>query len=321
MAQGGYLPHAAVTDLDLSLGNIDMNTGMPNLAGPYDPNNPTATPDPDVLLATTYGRGSFAINWRPWSSPARSRSTPSSGTAPDGTPLVTDHHAHVQRPQLDHGLRQRHPDHDQGRERPRPHQVDIIGGFDLSQASGDQRRGQLDRRLRQLQDHGKRPVDTGHAFATNGLKKIQIYATDDAGAVGNDVTLTFTLNAKGFPPIPPTTAADDCHPGATAFGGRGGRYAACDLYQVQHAGLRRRDRYQYRERRTVAGCRRGTNYEVGYNNHDRLHHRGIHPEAPQHGGRYLHCSARAVNAKGSLDSPPVTFTIKTQVRPRHRPCL
>ena len=63
--QGGNLPHADVTDLDLSLGNVNVSTGMPNLAGPYDPTSPTATPDPDLLLATTYGRGSFAINLAP----------------------------------------------------------------------------------------------------------------------------------------------------------------------------------------------------------------------------------------------------------------
>src|SRR5207249_4831751 len=64
VAEGGNLPHAAVTDLDLSLGNIDVATGRPDLAGPYDPF--VASPsDPDVLLATTYGRGSFAINLAP----------------------------------------------------------------------------------------------------------------------------------------------------------------------------------------------------------------------------------------------------------------
>ena len=35
VAQGGYLPHAPVTDLNVSLGNIDANTGKPVLAGPY----------------------------------------------------------------------------------------------------------------------------------------------------------------------------------------------------------------------------------------------------------------------------------------------
>ena len=56
VAEGGYLPHVSVTSLSLSLGNIDPNTGIPNTAGPYDPTDPTATPDPDILLASTYGQ-------------------------------------------------------------------------------------------------------------------------------------------------------------------------------------------------------------------------------------------------------------------------
>ena len=53
---GGYLPHANISDLGLALGNIDVQTGRPNTAGPLDPTNPlpTGTPgDPDLLLATT----------------------------------------------------------------------------------------------------------------------------------------------------------------------------------------------------------------------------------------------------------------------------
>ncbi len=48
---GGYLPNVLITDLDLSLGNIDPATGLPNqgLGGL------------NLLLATTYGRGQFAI--------------------------------------------------------------------------------------------------------------------------------------------------------------------------------------------------------------------------------------------------------------------
>ena len=42
-------------------------------------------------------------------------------------------------------------------------------------------------------------------FTTNGPKTIEIYATDNAGSVGNKVTLTFTLNATNLPPLPPTT--------------------------------------------------------------------------------------------------------------------
>ena len=47
VTEGGDLPHVNVTDLSLSLGNINANTGMPVLAGPYnpaDPGQPRPTP-------------------------------------------------------------------------------------------------------------------------------------------------------------------------------------------------------------------------------------------------------------------------------------
>ena len=89
--EGGYLPHVSVTSLSVSLGNIDPNTGMPNLAGPYNPADPTSTADPDLLLATTFGQGAFAINMAPMLFPSTVALDPSSvsGTAPDGTTLVT----------------------------------------------------------------------------------------------------------------------------------------------------------------------------------------------------------------------------------------
>ena len=131
VVQGGYLPHAAVTTLSLSLGDVNTATGMPTLAGPYQtfgftgtlstgsatvtnisnvssladgdvvsgtgiPNgttiisissptssitlstnatatgsqslsavNPSTAPDPDLLMAATYGQGEFAINMGP----------------------------------------------------------------------------------------------------------------------------------------------------------------------------------------------------------------------------------------------------------------
>ena len=37
VTEGGYLPHVAVTDLSLSLGNIDPNTGMPNTGRSVQP--------------------------------------------------------------------------------------------------------------------------------------------------------------------------------------------------------------------------------------------------------------------------------------------
>ena len=49
---GGYLPNAQVTDLDIVLGNIDPTTGHPLIT-------PTSA---NVLLASTFGRGVFAIH-------------------------------------------------------------------------------------------------------------------------------------------------------------------------------------------------------------------------------------------------------------------
>ncbi len=51
---GGGLPNVRVTDLDLSLGNVDPTTGRPDTAG-----------GANVLVATTYGRGQFAIRLAP----------------------------------------------------------------------------------------------------------------------------------------------------------------------------------------------------------------------------------------------------------------
>jgi subtilisin-like proprotein convertase family protein len=59
-ADGGYLPTSNVTDLTLALGNIDPTTGRPVLN-----NLATGAQGPDILLATTYGRGDFAIRVAP----------------------------------------------------------------------------------------------------------------------------------------------------------------------------------------------------------------------------------------------------------------
>src|SRR5207249_3338128 len=50
----GDLPNAPVSDLDMALGVINATTGRPKVAG-----------SPDLLLATTYGRSSFAIRLAP----------------------------------------------------------------------------------------------------------------------------------------------------------------------------------------------------------------------------------------------------------------
>lgn len=49
-ADGGFLPAAHITDLDLALGNIDPSTGLPLPETGFN-----------ALIATTYGRGTFVI--------------------------------------------------------------------------------------------------------------------------------------------------------------------------------------------------------------------------------------------------------------------
>jgi subtilisin-like proprotein convertase family protein len=59
--QGGYLPNAIVSDLDLSLGHINPATGRPI---PTDPNTGEILSE-NLLVASTYGRGAFAIRLAP----------------------------------------------------------------------------------------------------------------------------------------------------------------------------------------------------------------------------------------------------------------
>ena len=62
---GGGLPSVAVTDLDLALGAIDPTNGRPRSRISVDGNPANDIVGTNVLLATTYGRGSFAIRLAP----------------------------------------------------------------------------------------------------------------------------------------------------------------------------------------------------------------------------------------------------------------
>ncbi len=263
---GGYLPHVSVSSLSLSLGNIDTNTGMPRLAGPYQvfsfsgtltsgsatvtgisdltglavgepitgtgipagttiasldkagrqltlsaqatangtqalsASDPSATPDPDLLMAATYGQGEFAINLAPMLFPSSVAVAPAntSGTAADGTPIVT-----TAKPVID-GLSE-------------------ITGFGnatwvtiVDQTPGDPTFGQIIGGFDPRQPLAANPGDTTDAlgnfaipitkaFVSNGLKTIQVYTTDNAGSRSNPVTLKFTLRATDIV-ITPTQA-------------------------------------------------------------------------------------------------------------------
>jgi len=202
---GGYLPHVNVTSLSLSLGNIDANTGMPNLAGPYDPNSPTTTPDPDVLLASTFGQGAFAINMGPMVFPSTVQldASSNSGTAPDGTTLVTN-----SQPIID-GLSSITAFGNATRitivdETPTDATFgQVIGGFDTSNVASTNVAANWTDALGNFSI----TINAG-AFTSDGLKTVKVYATDDAGSIGNPVTLQFTLAVSGIsaptPPVTPT---------------------------------------------------------------------------------------------------------------------
>jgi subtilisin-like proprotein convertase family protein len=202
---GGYLPHVNVTSLTLSLGDIDPNTGMPNLAGPYNPTKPTATPDPDLMMASTFGQGAFAINMGPMLFPSTVQLDPSSanGTAPDGTTVVTS-----SQPIID-GLSEITGFGDATRitivdETPTDATFgQIIGGFDPTKLASTNVAANWTNSLGNFSV----PVNAGE-FTSNGLKTLKIYATDNAGSISNPVMLQFTLAVTGIsaptPPITPT---------------------------------------------------------------------------------------------------------------------
>ena len=205
VVEGGYLPHTNVTGVSLSIGNIDPNTGMPKLAGPYNPANgtPTTQPDPDLLLASTFGQGAFAINLAPMLFPSTVAldSSSVSGTAPDGTPLVT-----TATPLFD-GLSEISAFGNATRisiidETPGDATFGkVIGGFDPANVAGTN----IPANWTNSVGNFSIPINAG-AFTTNGLKTIELVATDNAGSAGNKITLQFTLNVSGItPPTAPVT--------------------------------------------------------------------------------------------------------------------
>jgi subtilisin-like proprotein convertase family protein len=190
-ADGGELPNVSVTDLSLSLGNIDPTNGRP-VAAPGDANS---------LIASTFGRGSFSIRLAPIVFPNTAQ-TPNNifldpsqlaGTSTDGLPLLT----------------------------PLSSQP-IINGFSEQTAFGNV----VTINLYDLTGGGKVLIGTGTtdpsgnftiqvnqgAFTANGTKTLGIQATDQSGTQGNMAQFQFVLQANNLgqpvPPTPPTIRLD-----------------------------------------------------------------------------------------------------------------
>ena len=193
---GGGLPVANVVDLNMSIGNVDPTTGRAVIA----------SGDPNVLLATTYGRGNFAIRLAPdvfASNLAFSTTLPApngsvSGTDSQGRPLVN-----VAQPVIT-GLSEQSAFGNKVAitlwdETDPTHPV-LIGGYDPSKPLTD---ASFSANL--TDSFGKFQVQVNaNAFTVNGVKTIGVQATDASGTQGNIALITFTLQAKVTPTTPPT---------------------------------------------------------------------------------------------------------------------
>jgi hypothetical protein len=180
---GGYLPSVDVTNLQLVLGNINPSTGHPT----------QSTGDPEVLLATTYGRGDFAIRLAPDVFPSTISLDPnlpapngSDSGAVRGFPNVTN----VKFPVIDGTSEVSNYgntvtitlfDESNG-DVIGTGTTDVFGHFAVAVAST--------------------VATTDPSFLIDGMKNIGIQATDSSGAMGNEVTFTYTL--KATPPANPT---------------------------------------------------------------------------------------------------------------------
>ena len=199
---GGMLPNVHVNDLSLAIGNIDPTTGRP-IAVAGDPNN---------LVASTLGRGTYTIRLAPIVFPNTDSQPDSihldttlpppggsqSGTAQDGTPLVT-----VPRPVIDGTSEQSafgNTVYITIYDLTNPSSPRIIGGYDPTNPSTANSANQTDEEAGNFSIQ----INAG-AFTFNGIKTLGIQATDASGTKGNMATFTFTLNANLPLPNPPAT--------------------------------------------------------------------------------------------------------------------
>ena len=176
---GGYLPSVEVTDLQLNIGAINPNTGRPT----------EVTGDPEVLMATTFGRGAFAIRLAPDIFPTTVALDPASASGtPYGNPAITN----VTNPTID-GVSEisnfgnvvtiKLYDKTPGSTYTLPigtATTDAFGKFTVMVT------------VTRAQDP---------SFFTDGVKVIGVQATDSSGATGNVTTITYTL--KATPPLAP----------------------------------------------------------------------------------------------------------------------
>jgi subtilisin-like proprotein convertase family protein len=187
LGDGGGLPNARVTDLDLALGPIDQATGRPDTSR-----------GPNILLASTYGRGQYAIRLAPLVFPNQAGQPRLLGIAPESdSGLFNDDQVTNVRDPFVVGLSEQtafgnivyvtlydltDPAH------PR-----FIGGFDPASNPGSAaNRANL---AIQTDERGRFKVRVNpNALTSDGVKTIGVQATSLSGTRGNMATFTFELD-------------------------------------------------------------------------------------------------------------------------------
>ena len=182
LGDGGNLPNALVTDLQITLGQINPTTGRPDVST-----------GPNILTAATYGRGAFTIRLAPITFAASVQldpNLPAPGGSDNGV-SPTDKITSVLQPVFD-GLSEQTAFGSavtvQLIDQTDPANPVVIGAG-LTDAAG---RFQIQ-------------VVAGHFKAdgsTDGVKTIGVQAIDQSGTKGNIVLFTFTLATTAPPALP-----------------------------------------------------------------------------------------------------------------------
>jgi subtilisin-like proprotein convertase family protein len=186
LVDGGYLPNVHITDLDLSLGLIDPTNGRPIINAS----------SPNVLLASTFGRGSFAIRLAPQVFGDLLRFADGSDSGSSATDRITN----VVTPTIE-GLSAQTAFGS----------VITVQLIDLSDPANPVVIG-----TGTTDENGRFSitVDAGHFLSdgsTDGVKTIGVQAVDQAGTRGNMALFVFTLDtvAPQAPDTPDLDALSD----------------------------------------------------------------------------------------------------------------
>lgn len=181
---GGYLPSVEVTDLDISLGNINPTTGRED-----------ATTGISTLLASTFGRGAFAIRLAPVVAQTTLLMDASTDTGTSNSDQVTKNPT----PTFT-GLSQQSAFGNRVRitllNMNDPNNPVVIGGF--SGTLNDP----TDVQANWTDEFGRFAVSVYPGALAEGTYTIGVRATDDAGTVGGIALLPRTLTYDNTPPTP-----------------------------------------------------------------------------------------------------------------------